>query len=80
MIFAGDKRSNEQGGLTALHVTFVRYHNQIAQAFYQQMKNSMPYANEKELDEKVFQETRRIIGAVLQVKKLGGNCDNNCGS
>lgn len=54
----GDSRSSEQPGLTALHITWIRQHNQIA--------DSLARANLHWSDEKTYQETRRIIGAMIQ--------------
>ncbi|ESO95276.1 hypothetical protein LOTGIDRAFT_239437 [Lottia gigantea] len=55
---AGDKRVNEVSGLTALHIVFMRYHNLIAQ----QLSTMNPSLD----DEILFQETRRIIVAIIQ--------------
>ncbi|ESO91010.1 hypothetical protein LOTGIDRAFT_163526 [Lottia gigantea] len=58
---AGDMRVNEHPGLSAFHAIFVRYHNKIA-------------ANLKQLngrnrlwdDERIYQETKKIVNGVLQ--------------
>lgn len=55
-------------GLTGLHLVFVRLHNKIAAVFYNKLKSRQPYWSAKELDEKVYQETRRVVGALLQVR------------
>ena len=55
---AGDVRSNEQMGLTSIHTLFVREHNRIAKI----LKGLNSHWN----GERVYQETRKIVGAVLQ--------------
>ena len=55
---AGDDRVNEQPGLTVLHTLLVREHNQMAK--------QLEYLNPKWKDERIFQETRKIIIAITQ--------------
>ncbi|CAI5795086.1 myeloperoxidasemyeloperoxidase-like [Podarcis lilfordi] len=56
---AGDKRVTENLGLTALHTLFVREHNRLAR----ELKALNPHWD----GEKIYQEVRKIIGAVNQV-------------
>ncbi|KAJ8305385.1 hypothetical protein KUTeg_015930 [Tegillarca granosa] len=54
----GDRRVQEVPTLASLHITFVRYHNHIAR----RLKSINPHWT----DEHLFQETRKIIGAINQ--------------
>ncbi|XP_028416035.1 lactoperoxidase-like [Dendronephthya gigantea] len=55
---AGDSRSNEQQSLAAFHSLFLREHNRIAK--------SLKKINSHWDGEKIYQETRKIMGAVMQ--------------
>lgn len=55
---AGDFRVNEQIALVAMHTLWVREHNRIADFLFQ--------INNHWNAESIFQETRKIIGAMLQ--------------
>lgn len=59
LFLAGDVRANEQVGLTAMHTLFVREHNRLAGEIA---------ANDPALaGEEIYQEARRIVGALMQV-------------
>ncbi len=59
LFLGGDVRANEQVGLTAMHVLFVREHNRLAQEIA---------TNDPSLTgEEIYQEARRIVGALMQV-------------
>ena len=55
---AGDARSNEQQALASFHALFLREHNRIARR--------LKIINNHWDGERVYQETRRIMGAVFQ--------------
>ncbi|CAJ0954735.1 unnamed protein product, partial [Mesorhabditis belari] len=55
---AGDLRANEQLGLTAMHTVFMREHNRVAAKFLEMNVNWD--------GETIFQETRKLIGAMIQ--------------
>ena len=58
MFVAGDVRANENPLLICLHTIFVREHNRLCEDFAE--------ANPSWDDEKLYQESRRMIGAYLQ--------------
>ena len=58
MFLAGDIRSNEQSGLTAMHTVFVREHNRLA--------DQISFANPGWSDEQVYQKARKLVGAEIQ--------------
>ena len=56
---SGDKRVNENVGLTSLHALFVREHNRLAEKIR---------ANDATLtDDEVYQWARKIVGAEMQI-------------
>ncbi|KAF0303786.1 Chorion peroxidase [Amphibalanus amphitrite] len=55
---AGDERVNEQTGLAVVHTVFVRLHNHIVE----QLQRNHPTWD----DERLFQEGRRVLGAMMQ--------------
>lgn len=59
---AGDSRANEGLPLTSLHTLWLREHNRIAEA--------LKHINDHWSSETIYQETRKIIGALHQVCDL----------
>ena len=59
LFLAGDVRANEQVGLTAMHTLFLREHNRLAVEI---AANNPTLAGEE-----IYQEARRIVGALMQV-------------
>lgn len=59
LFLAGDVRANEQIGLTAVHTLFVREHNRLAD----RIAEIYPDLD----DEEIYQFTRRIVGAEMQI-------------
>lgn len=64
----GDGRVNVWSGLTGLHGTFVLEHNRIADILFPIVKSGNPSFSLVTADEVTFQKTRRIIGAIHQVR------------
>ena len=59
LFLAGDVRANEQVGLAAMHTLFVREHNRLAQ--------EIALADPTLTGEEIYQEARRVVGALMQV-------------
>jgi peroxidase len=55
---SGDSRTSENLGLSGIHALFIREHNRIAQ--------QLALINSAWNDETLFQETRRIVAAIMQ--------------
>ena len=58
LFLAGDVRSNEQPGLTAMHTLFVREHNRIA--------DDITIAQPGLSDEDIYQQARRTVSGIVQ--------------
>uniref|UniRef100_A0A8C3H4E9 Uncharacterized protein n=1 Tax=Corvus moneduloides TaxID=1196302 RepID=A0A8C3H4E9_CORMO len=57
--FAGDTRASEMLELACMHTLFVREHNRLAG----KLKSLNPHWN----DERLYQEARKILGAMIQI-------------
>lgn len=55
---AGDDRVNEHPGLTMIHTILAREHNRVAAKLRE--------INSEWSEERVYQESRRIVGALIQ--------------
>lgn len=55
---SGDARVNEHPGLVAAHIVWMRQHNRMAQ--------ELAHLNPHWSDEKIYQEARKITGAMIQ--------------
>jgi peroxidase len=64
LFLAGDLRANEQVGLTTMHTLFVREHNRRAE----QIATNNPSLR----DEEIYQQARKIVGAIIQNITYGG--------
>lgn len=73
LFIAGDVRANEQIGLTSVHTLFVREHNRIAtqlslRADLDELVSNAGFdsATPSEVDEYIYQMTRKAVGAKIQ--------------
>ncbi|MEQ8541834.1 MAG: peroxidase family protein [Coleofasciculus sp. D1-CHI-01] len=67
LFIAGDVRSNEQIGLTAVHTLFVREHNRLADEIAADPNTAEKAADAGlSVDDYIYQTTRRIVGAQIQ--------------
>lgn len=57
-LFSGDGRANENLHLTSMHLIWARHHNSVA--------GELSILNPQWGDERLFQETRRILAAQIQ--------------
>jgi len=66
-LVAGDVRALIQPALASMHTLFIAEHNRIAKKLKEELQrvNAFP-SDAVEGDELVFQETRKIIGAIMQ--------------
>jgi peroxidase len=55
---SGDQRVNQYTGLTVLHIVWLRLHNKYA--------NQLALINPKWDDEQLYQETKKIVSALVQ--------------
>uniref|UniRef100_A0A0N5C3R9 peroxidase n=1 Tax=Strongyloides papillosus TaxID=174720 RepID=A0A0N5C3R9_STREA len=58
-LLTGDGRADLFSGLSALHTIFLRYHNIVAR--------QLMSANRQWSSDRVFHETRKIVGSIIQV-------------
>eukprot|EP00094_Tigriopus_californicus_P005399 TCALIF_05205-PA protein Name:"Similar to Pxt Chorion peroxidase (Drosophila melanogaster)" AED:0.03 eAED:0.03 QI:113/0.9/0.90/1/1/1/11/71/1447 len=63
---SGDSRNALQPTLLSLHNLFLLEHNRIAQAILKAMRGKLDHLDEKDRDELLFQESRRILIAQVQ--------------
>jgi hypothetical protein len=65
---SGDERVNEQVGLTAMHTLFNREHNRLGLKIEDELSKQKAFLKlgYQERDEVVFQETRKVVGAMMQ--------------
>jgi len=73
LFIAGDVRANEQVGLTALHILFVREHNRIADDLATRLAANEPALVQKLNDsglsqgDFIYESARALVGAQIQI-------------
>ena len=65
-LVAGDERAIVQPALAALHTLFLREHNRLAASLAPRMGLVLAGKTEREKDEMIYQEARRIVIAEIQ--------------
>lgn len=63
---AGDERVETHATLLSMHVLWMREHNRVASSLAQVLKDKLRNYDQKEFDELVFQESRKIVIAEFQ--------------
>lgn len=66
MCFTGDSRANEHLGMIALHTIFLREHNRLVKELHLLNPHWSP--------DTLYQEVRKIIGAIHQVSLAASIC------
>jgi len=62
----GDSRAQAHSSVLSMHITWMREHNRIAKELGQIFRQKYSQYQGQELDELIFQETRKIVVAELQ--------------
>ena len=62
----GDHRVNEHHGLVSMHVLWLREHNRVAKELKEANPSWSIFFDDEKLDEKLFEEARRVVIAEYQ--------------